>query len=445
MQYRGIVWFFFLGFWLLFSGSGGVIAQTNGHEPLAPASGQIYTIKVLINFHEVDFPDQEPFLDAERGRIYVPLRFVAETLGADVSWQHDTRMVTVSQKNNVVKMIIDSPDSMVNDSYYSLDSTPRLINGRTVVPVRFISEIMGYKVHWNGCAKTVSILDFPEGENVNSHGIGLGDPENKMLKILGYPARKDTSNYGFDWYIYNQSYCNYMQVGIHEGRVQGFYTNAPGWESSTGIYMGMLKYEVNSLLGRPLHYIEKEDALYVIESRSSKDVYLIDNYYLTLFYDAYDNYRVNGVLCLVREAEEELDGYYGILNAELQESYERQIFDLANCERVRRGMAPFIWDERAATTAKEHCRDMIYRNFFDHTNPDGKEPYCRMEEAGIDLWVAAENIAVGPTNAINVHHRWMNSWAHRINILGDIEKLGVGVEFGGTFHTYFAQNFYTPR
>lgn len=125
-------------------------------------------------------------------------------------------------------------------------------------------------------------------------------------------------------------------------------------------------------------------------------------------------------------------------------SFERQVFDLANAVRVRFGKKAFIWSEQIAITARKHSKDMADHDYFAHTNLSGLSPFDRMEDDGIDYRSAAENIAAGQSSAIFAHEGWMNSKGHRVNILSVIEKLGVGVYLGGSYETYYTQNFYTP-
>lgn len=84
-------------------------------------------------------------------------------------------------------------------------------------------------------------------------------------------------------------------------------------------------------------------------------------------------------------------------------------------------------DPALRCAARVHTRDMADRGFFDHTNPDGEQPWDRMERAGY-LWVqAGENIAAGNSTAAATMNQWMNSSGHCSNIMSaDYTELGVG-------------------
>ena len=126
-------------------------------------------------------------------------------------------------------------------------------------------------------------------------------------------------------------------------------------------------------------------------------------------------------------------------------AYEQEVFDLVNQIREENGLEPFVYNETLAETARAHSQDMIDRNFFDHTNPDGKSPFDRMRDNGLSYSMAAENIAMGYPSPEAVVEGWMNSDGHRANILGGCEELGVGLALGGSYGYYWTQCFATVR
>jgi uncharacterized protein YkwD len=88
---------------------------------------------------------------------------------------------------------------------------------------------------------------------------------------------------------------------------------------------------------------------------------------------------------------------------------------------------------------------MAARNFFDHNNPDGKSPFDRMTAAGYRYRMAAENIAAGYATPQAVVDGWMNSPGHRANILNcGLTQIGVGYATGGSYRTYWTEDFATP-
>jgi uncharacterized protein YkwD len=82
---------------------------------------------------------------------------------------------------------------------------------------------------------------------------------------------------------------------------------------------------------------------------------------------------------------------------------------------------------------------MIRRHFFDHVNPDGRDPFQRMTAAGIHWRAAAENIAQGQGSGRQVYDDWMHSPGHRRNIEGrEYTRYGLGL-VGRTWTLDFAR------
>lgn len=97
-------------------------------------------------------------------RTLVPVRFVAESLGAKVEWEQKTKTATIIQGDKTIKLTIDSSKAVVNNETKNLDknSIPKLVtfannDSRTMVPVRLISEVLGYDVGWDQANKVASI------------------------------------------------------------------------------------------------------------------------------------------------------------------------------------------------------------------------------------------------------------------------------------------------
>ncbi|NGN66868.1 CAP domain-containing protein [Streptomyces sp. A7024] len=118
-------------------------------------------------------------------------------------------------------------------------------------------------------------------------------------------------------------------------------------------------------------------------------------------------------------------------------SAEQTVLTLVNQERAKAGCQPVKLDPALASLAGGFSEDMANRDFFDHTDPDGDDPWDRAEAAGVDN-LGGENIARGQANAQSVMDSWMQSEGHKANILNcDFKTLGVGAYFadGGPWWT----------
>jgi len=110
-------------------------------------------IKVLYNARQVVFPDALPKI--ENNRVLVPIRFVAETLGAEVDYAN--KLVTIRQEGKVIELPIGSNVTKVNGQPITLDTKAVVEKGRTYVPLRFVSEALGQTVEWDSVARFVWI------------------------------------------------------------------------------------------------------------------------------------------------------------------------------------------------------------------------------------------------------------------------------------------------
>jgi len=121
-----------------------------------PISAVELPIRVVVNGTKINFPDAEPFID-ENSRTQVPIRFVGEALGADVSWDGNTKKVTITLNGKKVVLQTGNKNYEVNGQQKQMDTVALLKESRTFVPVRFVSEALGATVKWNANIRTVYI------------------------------------------------------------------------------------------------------------------------------------------------------------------------------------------------------------------------------------------------------------------------------------------------
>lgn len=150
----------------------------------------------------------------ENGRTLVPLRQVATALGYEVRWDAPNKMVTLighnlKEENVTLKMKIGSTQAKLNDQTMTIDVPPKIINKSTMIPLRFVSESMGYFVKYqNGVIyitnyELLNESDFPpvksdtnwlylsdikqqlKKDGVTARGIAIGDSIDKVIQV--YP------------------------------------------------------------------------------------------------------------------------------------------------------------------------------------------------------------------------------------------------------------------
>ncbi|MEU9965872.1 CAP domain-containing protein [Streptomyces malaysiensis] len=119
-----------------------------------------------------------------------------------------------------------------------------------------------------------------------------------------------------------------------------------------------------------------------------------------------------------------------------------EVIALTNAERAAARLAPLAPDPRLAAAAQAHSDDMVARDFYSHTGPEGHQPWDRARAAGATHRGIGENIACGQRSPAEVVRGWMDSPGHRANILKpDFTHIGVGHATGSRAGTYWTQVF----
>lgn len=109
--------------------------------------------------------DQPPAMI--QGRVMLPLRAIFEALGASVNWDSKNQTVTGYKEDTTVVLKMKSKVATINGKSVTLDVPAQILRGRTMVPVRFVSEALGQDVDWNSVNQTVTIQsDTPSNPNI---------------------------------------------------------------------------------------------------------------------------------------------------------------------------------------------------------------------------------------------------------------------------------------
>ncbi len=111
-------------------------------------------ISVFIDYMWMDFDAQPKLIN---GRVLVPMRAIFEYLGANVEWFSDTQTVRATKDNSVMEIAIGNKNLYKDFEQIPLDVPAELIDGKTYVPVRAISEAFGYTVNWDSYSDSVHI------------------------------------------------------------------------------------------------------------------------------------------------------------------------------------------------------------------------------------------------------------------------------------------------
>lgn len=124
--------------------------------PVGGASATFYIGSTIMNVNGSNIiMDVAPYIKA--GRTYVPVRYLGDALGATTAWDAATKTVTVTKGDKTVVLVIGSTIAKVNGADVQMDVAPEIVNGRTMLPARWVAEGLGYQVGWNAALQQVVI------------------------------------------------------------------------------------------------------------------------------------------------------------------------------------------------------------------------------------------------------------------------------------------------
>ncbi|MBS3976138.1 MAG: copper amine oxidase [Syntrophomonadaceae bacterium] len=141
-------------------------------------------ITVLLDGRPVPFDVPPQIIN---GRTLVPFRLLAEAINISVNWNDVTRTISASDGTTRIILKIDDKTAQVNDLPIQLDAPPVILDGRTLIPLRFFSEAFGCRVEWDGTTYTISIASPPRPMNViGFYALGAG-VASSWLDLFGLP------------------------------------------------------------------------------------------------------------------------------------------------------------------------------------------------------------------------------------------------------------------
>ncbi|HYF91799.1 MAG TPA: stalk domain-containing protein [Symbiobacteriaceae bacterium] len=216
---------------------------------IVPASAAEGPVRVVLDGRQLQFDVPARLIG---GRTMVPLRAIFEALGARVEWDAATSTVTARKGDRVVVAAVGKNEATVDGTVLLLDQPPQVVEGRTLVPARFVAEALGARVTWDGATQTVNIASA----QVAGPGPGPDRPAPAPGQSLectpGYPCPGDQTGpgqpgprpapgpQGQDWQV-TRTGARYKPVTnpptsgwFTTGQSADLVLNAPGFEQTGG-------------------------------------------------------------------------------------------------------------------------------------------------------------------------------------------------------------------
>jgi len=136
-------------------------AVSDNYDKIGPlfSKSNISGIKIFVDGQLIEFSKYDNVNPAIiENRVYVPLRAIVEKLGATVDWDETTGSITIKLFDKTIGLVVDSEYASVNGQQVIMDARPRIIDGRTLVPIRFISESLSMTVEWHPYDETLNVV-----------------------------------------------------------------------------------------------------------------------------------------------------------------------------------------------------------------------------------------------------------------------------------------------
>jgi exopolysaccharide biosynthesis protein len=125
------------------------------------AAQTLNKVKLTVNKKTVSVNDTTQTLEQApiiiNGNTMIPIRFVTEALGGTVKWNDKERKVTIIRGDKLIELWIDKPNISVNGAPLTAEVAPKIMNNLTIVPLRIISEQLGWKVSWQPVGQVITL------------------------------------------------------------------------------------------------------------------------------------------------------------------------------------------------------------------------------------------------------------------------------------------------
>ena len=112
-------------------------------------------ITVFIGEEPIIFEGVKPMIKDDT--TLLPLRIVTQSLGGFIEWDESNKMISGGKDDYSYQLTLNSKGAIVNGQAKELLTPPIIIQGSTMVPIRFIAESLGMKVKWNGDTRAIKI------------------------------------------------------------------------------------------------------------------------------------------------------------------------------------------------------------------------------------------------------------------------------------------------
>ncbi len=231
--------------------------------------------------------EEAPYIN-ESGRTMVPIRAITESFGAEVSWNGETREVTIKNGENSIVLTIDKSTAVVDGNEMAMDSAPEIKGGRTFVPLRFIGEALGYNLNYVASTKQIIIDDSKIAFKYGDATFTLAEIE--AFYDIYYQASRDkaAASGATEEQIKTSALYAALELGINYTVVKGVFPEAGLNEDHISVILQSIEQDkayldipldgISALCHEKLYYSNGAPALYKIAESEEVRKPIEENY-----------------------------------------------------------------------------------------------------------------------------------------------------------------------
>lgn len=215
-----------------------IIAALLSAVMLAPTAFAEKNIEVYLDGAQISF-DQPPVIYNDR--TMVPMRAIFETLGLSVQWFDESKRITAYGKDINMTMFIGDDTITFNNKTYKTDTAPIIMENRTLVPLRVISELLDSEVNWDGENRIVTI-DSSKSEYFQGTKLSDSELEKKILELTNIERAK----WGRAPLVWNDALADTARKHSQDMAERGFFshTNPDGQSPFDRIKAAGIDYKI---------------------------------------------------------------------------------------------------------------------------------------------------------------------------------------------------------
>lgn len=114
-------------------------------------------ISILVEDNPIVFDQINPLI--QDGITLVPLRKITDSLGAEIKWDQDNQIISITKEDKNISLTINSRIARIDGNAIGMEVSPRIINGNTMIPAKFIAESLGMEIKWDNEIRSVKIFN----------------------------------------------------------------------------------------------------------------------------------------------------------------------------------------------------------------------------------------------------------------------------------------------